>query len=65
MSTDTTTYHGPRPDLRHRRTGAGEARVAVFTRSYGTQQVNMGTGTILVCEAPRLLAADAHNRGDG
>jgi uncharacterized protein YndB with AHSA1/START domain len=83
----TTTYHEPDPELRHRIIPAGEARVAVFTRTYQTtiedlwdactnperlrrwyapvtgelhvggsfQQVNMGTGTILVCNSPQLL----------
>jgi len=83
----TTTYREPDPELRHRMIAAGEARVAVFTRTYPTtiedlwdactnpqrlrrwytpvtgdlhlggsfQQVNMGTGTILVCDAPQLL----------
>jgi uncharacterized protein YndB with AHSA1/START domain len=83
----TTTYHEPDPELRHRTIAAGNARVAVFTRTYETpiedlwdactnperlrrwytpvtgdlrvggsfQQVNMGTGTILVCDAPRML----------
>jgi uncharacterized protein YndB with AHSA1/START domain len=87
MTSDTTTYQEPDPELQHRRIPAGEARVAVFTRTYGTtiedlwdactnperlrrwyvpvtgelhvggdfQQVNMGTGTILECDAPRLL----------
>jgi uncharacterized protein YndB with AHSA1/START domain len=83
----TTMYDEPEPELRRRAIPAGEARVAVFTRTYETtiddlwdactnperlrrwyvpvtgdlraggsfQQVNMGTGTILVCDAPRLL----------
>jgi uncharacterized protein YndB with AHSA1/START domain len=87
MTTETTTYHEPDPELRHRTIPAGEARVAVFTRSYQTtledlwdactdperlrrwyapvtgdlrvggsfQQINMGSGTILVCDAPHLL----------
>jgi len=87
MTPDPMTYHEPDPELRRRRIPAGEARVAVFTRSYKTTiedlwdactnpvrlrrwyvpvtgdlrvggtfaQVNMGTGTILECEAPRLL----------
>ena len=86
---DTTTlaYHEPDPELRRRTIPAGEARVAVFARTYETtvedlwdactdprrlsrwyvpvtgdlrvggtfQQVNMGSGTIEVCEAPHLL----------
>ena len=87
MTTETTTYQEPDPELRHRTIPAGEARVAVFTRSYQTtledlwdactdperlrrwyapvtgdlrvggsfQQINMGSGTILVCDAPHLL----------
>ena len=60
MRTDTT-YQEPNPELRRRTIPAGEARVAVFTRSYETtvedlwDACNMGTGTILVCEPPRLL----------
>ncbi|HTA13692.1 MAG TPA: SRPBCC domain-containing protein [Solirubrobacteraceae bacterium] len=87
MSADTTTYHEPEPELRDRTIAAGEARVAVFTRTYPTtvedlwdactsperlrrwyvpvtgdlrvggtfQQVNMGSGTIVICEPPHLL----------
>ena len=87
MTIDTTTYHEPEPELRHRRIPAGDARVAVFTRTYATtvedlwdactnperlrrwyvpvtgdlrvggtfQQVNMGSGTIVACDAPNLL----------
>ena len=87
MTSEMTTYQEPDPELQHRRIPAGEARVAVFTRTYGTtiedlwdactnperlrrwyvpvtgdlrvggdfQQVNMGTGTILECDPPRLL----------
>lgn len=33
---DTTTYQEPDPELRHRTIAAGEARVAVFTRTYET-----------------------------
>jgi uncharacterized protein YndB with AHSA1/START domain len=87
MTIETRTYHEPDPELRHRTIPAGEARVAVFTRTYPTtvedlwdactdpkrlrrwyvpvtgdlrvggsfQQVNMGSGTILVCDAPNLL----------
>lgn len=36
MTTDTTGYHEPQPELRHRTIPAGEARVAVFTRTYAT-----------------------------
>ena len=36
MTTDTTTYHEPDPELRRREIPAGEARVAVFTRVYET-----------------------------
>ncbi|MCW3013283.1 MAG: hypothetical protein JWO02_375 [Solirubrobacterales bacterium] len=87
MTTDTTTYHEPDPELRRRTIPAGQARVAVFTRTYRTtvadlwdactnperlrrwyvpvtgdlrvggtfQQVKMGSGTIVVCDAPHLL----------
>jgi uncharacterized protein YndB with AHSA1/START domain len=83
----TSTYQEPKPELRHRAIPSGEARVAVFTRTYETtiedlwdactnperlkrwyvpvtgdfreggtfQQVNMGSGTIVACEAPILL----------
>ena len=36
MMSDTTTYQEPDPELRHRTIAAGEARVAVFTRTYET-----------------------------
>jgi uncharacterized protein YndB with AHSA1/START domain len=36
MTTETTTYHEPEPELRRRTIPAGPARVAVFTRVYGT-----------------------------
>ena len=87
MTTDTTMYTEPTPELRHRPIPAGDARVAVFTRIYETtikdlwdactnpdrlrrwytpvagdlrlggtfSQVNMGSGTILACDAPYLL----------
>ncbi len=87
MTTDSIAYHEPDPKLHHRKISAGEARVAVFTRTFQTtiedlwdactnperlsrwytpvsgelrvggsfQQVNMGTGTILECDPPRLL----------
>ena len=87
MTTDTDHFQEPPPELRHRRIPAGEARVAVFRRTYdarvedvwdactdperlgrwyttitgdlrlgGTfQQANMGSGTIVECDAPRLL----------
>jgi uncharacterized protein YndB with AHSA1/START domain len=87
MTIETTTYHEPEPELRHRTIPAGDARVAVFTRTYDTTiedlwdactnperlrrwyvpvtgdlrvggsfaQVNMGSGTILACDAPTLL----------
>ena len=83
----TTSYREPGPELRRRTIPAGEARVAVFTRTYPTsiedlwnactnpdrlrrwyvpvtgdlrvggsfQQTNMGSGTILLCEPPKLL----------
>lgn len=34
MTTDTDTFAEPPPELRRRRIAAGEARVAVFTRTY-------------------------------
>jgi uncharacterized protein YndB with AHSA1/START domain len=87
MTMDTMTYHEPEPELIHRPIPAGDARVAVFTRTYPTtvedlwdactnperlgrwyttvtgdlrvggtfEQVLMGSGTILVCDAPHLL----------
>jgi uncharacterized protein YndB with AHSA1/START domain len=87
MTTATTTYHEPKPGMHRRTIGAGEARVAVFTRTYPTtvedlwdactnpdrlkrwyvpvtgdlrlggtfRQVNMGSGTIVECDAPRRL----------
>jgi uncharacterized protein YndB with AHSA1/START domain len=87
MTIDTTTYDEPAPELRRREIPAGEARVAVFTRTYPTtvedlwdactdperlrrwyvpvtgdlrlggrfEQVNMGSGTIVECDAPHLL----------
>lgn len=95
MTTDATTYDEPTPELRHRAIPAGEARVAVFTRTYSTtvedlwdactdparlrrwyvpvtgdlreggtfEQVNMGSGTILVCDAPHLLKLSLGSRG--
>ncbi len=36
MTTDTTTYHEPDPEPRHRTIPAGAARVVVFTRTYAT-----------------------------
>jgi uncharacterized protein YndB with AHSA1/START domain len=94
MTMHPTTYHEADPELRHRTIPAGEARVAVFTRTYETtvedlwdactsparlqrwyvpvtgelclggtiQQVNMGSGTILVCDAPHVLKLSL---GDG
>lgn len=87
MTTQTDSLAEPLPELQHRRIPAGEARVAVFTRTYDApiedvwdactnpdrlrrwyvpvtgelrvggnfQQVNMGSGTVLACEKPRLL----------
>ncbi|MGH2869638.1 MAG: SRPBCC domain-containing protein [Solirubrobacteraceae bacterium] len=87
QSTTATTYREPEPELRRREIPAGEARVAVFTRTYPTtiedlwdactnperlrrwyvpvtgdlrvggtfEQVNMGSGTIMVCSPPELL----------
>jgi uncharacterized protein YndB with AHSA1/START domain len=85
--TTPPTYTEPDPQLRHRSIAVGDARVAVFTRTYATtvedlwdactnpdrlrrwyvpvtgdlrlggtfEQVNMGSGTIEICEPPRLL----------
>ena len=96
MTTDVRTYHEPEPELRHTTIPAGEARVAVFTRTYPTtvedlwdactnperlrrwyvpvtgdlrlggtfQQVNMGSGTIVVCEQPHLLKLSLGNGAD-
>jgi uncharacterized protein YndB with AHSA1/START domain len=36
MTIATTTFHEPDPELRFRTIAAGEARVAVFTRTYAT-----------------------------
>jgi uncharacterized protein YndB with AHSA1/START domain len=36
MTTGTSTFHEPDPELRFRTIAAGEARVAVFTRTYAT-----------------------------
>jgi uncharacterized protein YndB with AHSA1/START domain len=36
MTTSTTAYHEPEPELRRRTIPAGEARVAVLTRTYPT-----------------------------
>jgi len=87
MTTETTTYHEPEPELRHEVIPAGDARVAAFTRTYETTiedlwdactnpdrlrrwytpitgdlrvggtfgQVQMGSGTIVECDAPHLL----------
>ena len=33
IETTTITYHEPDPELRHRTIPAGQARVAVFTRT--------------------------------
>jgi uncharacterized protein YndB with AHSA1/START domain len=87
MTSPTTTYDEPDPELRHRTIPAGAARVAAFTRVYETtvedlwdactnpdrlrrwyvpvtgelrlggrfQQVNMGSGTVVECDAPRFL----------
>ncbi len=96
MTTDTTAYEEPDPELQRRMIPAGEARVAVFRRSYQTtvedlwdactnperlarwyvpvtgdlrvggsfQQMNMGGGTILVCDAPHLLKLSLGDSAD-
>jgi uncharacterized protein YndB with AHSA1/START domain len=95
MTTTSTTYHEPEPELRRRTIPAGEARVAVFKRTYATtvedlwdactdperlrrwyvpvtgdlrvggtfEQVNMGSGTIVVCDAPHLLKLSLGRNG--
>jgi uncharacterized protein YndB with AHSA1/START domain len=95
-ATEQTTYREPAPELRHKTIAAGEARVAVFTRTYPTtvedlwdactnparlrrwyvpvtgdlrlggtfQQVNMGSGTVVVCEPPHLLELSLGNGAD-
>ncbi|HEX3875301.1 MAG TPA: SRPBCC domain-containing protein [Solirubrobacteraceae bacterium] len=87
MTSVTTTYDEPDPELRRRTIPAGPARVAAFTRVYETtiedlwdactnperlrrwyvpvtgelrvggrfQQVHMGSGTVVACDAPRFL----------
>jgi uncharacterized protein YndB with AHSA1/START domain len=87
MTIETSTHQEPAPELRHRTIGAGEARVAVLTRTYDTSvedlweactdperlarwyttvtgelriggmfdQVNMGGGVIVACDAPHHL----------
>jgi uncharacterized protein YndB with AHSA1/START domain len=87
MTTDTTTHSEPAPQLQRRTIAAGEARVAVFSRTYATtvedlwdactdparlsrwyttvtgdfrvggsfEQVHMGSGEIVACEAPSYL----------
>jgi uncharacterized protein YndB with AHSA1/START domain len=87
MTDHPSHYEEPAPELRHRRIAAGDARVAVFTRTYPTtiddlwdactnperlrrwyvpvtgdlrvggtfEQVNMGSGVIVVCEPPHHL----------
>jgi len=91
-----TTYDEPVPELRRREIRAGEARVAVFTRTYETtiedlwdactnpdrlrrwyvpvegdlhvggsfRQTNMGSGTIVVCDAPHLLRVELGGGAD-
>jgi uncharacterized protein YndB with AHSA1/START domain len=93
--TDTITYREPDPELRHRTIPAGEARVAVLTRTYPTsvedlwdactnparlgrwyttvtgdlraggtfEQVNMGSGTIVECDAPHHLRLSLGSEG--
>jgi uncharacterized protein YndB with AHSA1/START domain len=47
----TTEYHEPEPELRHRTIGAGEARVAVFTRVYPTSPEDLWDA----CTSPERL----------
>jgi uncharacterized protein YndB with AHSA1/START domain len=87
MTNNERAFPEPDPELRRRTLSTGEARVAVFTRSYETtvedlwdactnperlrrwyvpvtgdlrvggsfEQLNMGTGTIVACDAPHFL----------
>lgn len=87
MTSVTTAYHEPEPELERRTIPAGPARVAAFTRVYETtiedlwdactnperlrrwyvpvtgelrlggrfDQVNMGSGTVVECDAPHFL----------
>ena len=52
MTSETTTYQEPAPELRHRTIGAGEARVAVLTRTYDTSVEDLWQA----CTAPERLA---------
>ena len=95
MTTNAMTQQEPAPELRHRTIDAGEARVAVFTRTYATtvddlwdactnperlrrwytpvtgdlreggtfEQVNMGSGRIVECDAPHHLRVSLGERG--
>jgi uncharacterized protein YndB with AHSA1/START domain len=95
MTTDAMTAQEPAPELQRRTIPAGEARVAVFTRTYATsvedlwdactnperlsrwyapvtgdmrvggtfQQVNMGSGTIVECDAPQRLRVSLGSSG--
>jgi uncharacterized protein YndB with AHSA1/START domain len=47
-----TTYAEPTPELRHRTTAAGDARVAVFTRVYETTPEDLWDA----CTSPERLA---------
>ena len=52
MTIETSTYTEPAPELRHRTIDAGEARVAVLTRTYETSVENLWDA----CTDPERLA---------
>lgn len=52
MTSQTSTYTEPTPELRHRTIDAGEARVAVFTRTYETSVEDLWDA----CTDPARLA---------
>jgi uncharacterized protein YndB with AHSA1/START domain len=52
MTIEATTYQEPAPELRHRTIGAGEARVAVFSRVYDTTVEDLWEA----CTDPERLA---------
>jgi uncharacterized protein YndB with AHSA1/START domain len=52
MTNDSSSYHELPPELRHRRIAAGEARVAVFTRTYPTTIEDLGEA----CTNPERLS---------
>jgi uncharacterized protein YndB with AHSA1/START domain len=52
MTIETSTYTEPEPELRHRTIGAGDARVAVLTRTYETSVEDLWDA----CTDPERLA---------